>query len=373
LRPEKVADTPPPDPAEPPPAPPQADDPVISPPEPAAGPAGAEALEAAPERIKLRVRIPIKPADGEEPPGPASPALPPEPAQRDVAPVKEIPRPEVPTGPLDIGESLPPVPMDLPLPRAAPAPLPGGREEGEVVPRIKLKSGVVLPADFPPAGGETGAAAVPAGVEKKAARQHGDFLGVFARVAGLVLVLAVVYLGYRRYSQVAPHQEEPAPAGKISPLPGSAKAAPAPQSTMGRAVQKARDAAAASEKITDAVNEVIGAPASPAPAAPSASPPHASPPAALPAPASLPPISPRSASPLSASSLPGQRFRALIDGLKIAGVRVGPPARLFLGGITYQAGDVIDGSLGVVFVGVDAKTNELVFKDGTGTVIRRPF
>ncbi len=52
---------------------------------------------------------------------------------------------------------------------------------------------------------------------------------------------------------------------------------------------------------------------------------------------------------------------------------VGPPARAFLNGVTYQQGDVINQDLGVVFVGVDPVTQQLIFKDRTGAIIRRDF
>ena len=70
---------------------------------------------------------------------------------------------------------------------------------------------------------------------------------------------------------------------------------------------------------------------------------------------------------------PNPRVRAFVGQLKIGGLRPGPPARLFIGGITFKAGDVIDPSLGVVFVGVDTETNELIFQDPTGAVVRRLF
>lgn len=70
---------------------------------------------------------------------------------------------------------------------------------------------------------------------------------------------------------------------------------------------------------------------------------------------------------------PSPRFRAFVDQLKIGGFRVGPPARLFLGGITYNEGDVIDQDLGIIFAGVDPKTGEVMFKDGSGAALRRQF
>jgi hypothetical protein len=67
------------------------------------------------------------------------------------------------------------------------------------------------------------------------------------------------------------------------------------------------------------------------------------------------------------------RFRAFVDRLKVGGFRVGPPPRLFVDGVTIRPGDLIDGELGVVFVGIDSATDELIFKDTTGAVVRRHF
>jgi hypothetical protein len=67
------------------------------------------------------------------------------------------------------------------------------------------------------------------------------------------------------------------------------------------------------------------------------------------------------------------RFRAFVDRLKIGGIRVGPPLRLFVDGVTLRQGDFIDGDLGVVFVGIDPATSELIFKDQTGAEVRRHF
>jgi hypothetical protein len=71
--------------------------------------------------------------------------------------------------------------------------------------------------------------------------------------------------------------------------------------------------------------------------------------------------------------VPSQQFRAFVDKLKIVGFRVGPPARLFVEGVTLRSGDVMDSGLGVVFVGVDTATSELIFKDPTGALVRRHF
>ena len=71
--------------------------------------------------------------------------------------------------------------------------------------------------------------------------------------------------------------------------------------------------------------------------------------------------------------VPSLLFRTFVDRLKISGVRTGPPARLFVDRVAYRPGDIIDRALGLVFVGVDTATDEIIFKDATGAVVRRRF
>jgi hypothetical protein len=217
----------------------------------------------------------------------------------------------------------------------APAPLPGGAEGAEAIPRLKLKSNTAMPAGLPSAGGKAQAASALARPEKKTAPRRPVSLGRVITLGGFALFFAVVYVTYRKHSHVPQFLEEPVEA---------IQAPPAPQTALGRAVQKTGDVTAAVEQRTAAANEVVGSADSHTPA-----------------------VVPRPLRP------PSARFRAVVDQLKIGGVRVGPPARLFVGGVTYQEGDFIDGSLRVIFVGVDTKTNELVFKDANGAEVRRPY
>ncbi len=379
-RPEKTGEAPPPEPPAPPPSPPKADDPA-PPPDSTAAPPAAQAPGVGPGKIRLRPRMPIKPAENEPPPAeaptqpvessaapapaeapglaadkiklrprlptkptaddpllPALPALPPVPKKVEAVPTAPplppkvtIDRPPVPA------HSRPPMPGERPAAGAPVAPPVIGREEPDAGVRIRLRSGPTLVTTLnPPAGGE--AKARSAAVEKQTAKSGRDHLGAIARVVGVLLVLAVVYLGYRRVSS---HRASSSAPEDVPSASVPAKASPTAVTALGRAVQKTRETVAASENRTIAANEALGTvPASPVTAAPAG---------------------------------PSPRFRTLVDRLKISGVRVGPPARLFVGGVTYQEGDVIDDTLGIVFVGVDAKTSELLFKDGAGAVVRRPF
>jgi hypothetical protein len=82
-----------------------------------------------------------------------------------------------------------------------------------------------------------------------------------------------------------------------------------------------------------------------------------------PAPKKLPPPPPPD---------PSFEFRTFVDHLKGV-VRYGPPTRLIINGLTFRPGDVVDPKLGVVFVGLDPETKELIFQDYTGATARRLF
>ncbi len=388
---------------EPPPAAPAAPPPAAAPssqPAPAGGPAANEAAAPSPDRIKLRMRLqekaappvvtpepslptlpPMAPVLGkaDAPAGTSSPAAPPKIGSGPPPPTEAGSRaksePPLPTLPPLPGKTEPPIAADgpLPLPTGGPPPviaaglrksgdgaspnlpppvIAAGREGTEAGPHLKLRSDTILPGAVPPPGGSRKSAApMPAAAKPSSTK---DSLGVFVRVTGLLLILAVVYLVYRRYTQM-PRAETPppAPAAAAKPAPSAAKTAPtaaktvsaSPQSLPGRMVEKARETVALAERGTAATNEVIES----EPVRPAARP--------------TPPPRPE----------PSARFRSVVDRLKIAGFRAGPPARLVVSGVTYQPGDTIDANLGVVFAGFDAKTHELIFQDNTGAEIRRQF
>jgi hypothetical protein len=89
-------------------------------------------------------------------------------------------------------------------------------------------------------------------------------------------------------------------------------------------------------------------------------------------PSALAPAVPRPAPP-PALTARNARFHFFIDKLKVSGIRSGPPPRLFIDGLTYKPGDVVDQRLGIVFIGLDVTRKEIVFKDDTGTLIRRRY
>jgi hypothetical protein len=89
-------------------------------------------------------------------------------------------------------------------------------------------------------------------------------------------------------------------------------------------------------------------------------------------PPALAPADPRSAL-RPAFTGRSSRFNIFVDQLKVGGIRVGPPPRLFIEGLTYKPGDVVDQRLGIIFVGLDVTNKEIVFKDDTGTMVRRRY
>lgn len=66
-------------------------------------------------------------------------------------------------------------------------------------------------------------------------------------------------------------------------------------------------------------------------------------------------------------------FKQFVAELVIRGVMQGNPPRALIGGRTFQAGDLVDKGLGVIFVGIDAEKKTITFKDGTGAIITRKY
>lgn len=64
-------------------------------------------------------------------------------------------------------------------------------------------------------------------------------------------------------------------------------------------------------------------------------------------------------------------FRGWVENLKISGVRSGEDPRIFVGGSSYQRGDLVNPQLGVIFEDYDDATRMLVFKDQSGARVER--
>jgi hypothetical protein len=214
---------------------------------------------------------------------------------------------------------------------AAPPMTPAAKSPGDAKRPGGAERPVPIPAIPSPTVGP-GATSSPKNVasEKKPAPGKPGRLGMMIGLVG-VLVLAVT--GYFWYQQfVASHPKEPPHPATVSkpPPPAPATAVPA---QAGAAVE-ANQAAPARE-------------------------------------AAQPPPAPKKRPPPAALD-PSLQFRTFVDHLKVA-VRIGPPTRLIVNDLSYRPGDVIDPKLGVVFVGVDTETNELIFQDPTGAIVRRLF
>jgi len=181
---------------------------------------------------------------------------------------------------------------------------------------LEAKGGVA--AAPPPAGSPIPEPPLLSSVEPKPPNLR---LGLMTIILCAVVVVVFSGIGYRTYQRLraGPAKPAPLPVAVTKVPPPAAKPAPAaPTTPQGRAIQKARDVVAAvAANRTAPTNEVTGS-------------------------------TPRSPAPKST-------------------------ARLFLGGVTYKPGDVIDEGLGIVFVSVDVTTQEVVFKDGTGAIVRRRY
>lgn len=68
---------------------------------------------------------------------------------------------------------------------------------------------------------------------------------------------------------------------------------------------------------------------------------------------------------------PTTAFRGWVENLKISGMRGGANPKIFVGGNTYQPGDLINPQLGIVFEEYVEETRTLVFKDKTGAKLEK--
>ncbi len=351
-----------------------------------------DSARTAPAPIRLKPRITIKPSEPERPaetifiPGLPS-VLPPigsnVPDPLGAAPEKIR---------IDIGTAgKPREPMAPAAP--APSPAPAAAEKGESTFKFKLKPapfgdhaetparpGVVetIPVEVAAVGSVAAGPSLPAApVVKKMPtlrsteppqipkQDRRPLLGFCLLL--LMLAGACVYWFFFRTPSPAP-----APARVVtSPAATPRPVAPVAVEAQPRPAEAVPPAAADHAMVsgeTPAKPGTGAAAAAPAAAVPAATTAVTAPaPSATPAAVSLPPI----AAPEPAG--PSAQFRAFVDHLKINGVRTGPPARLFVDGVACRPGDALDRELGVIFVGVDSDSNEILFKDATGAIVRRRY
>lgn len=209
-------------------------------------------------------------------------------------------------------------PRELPL---ATIPVP---ESGDRMPAAPSVTRPLSPLpNSPPAPVEELPPLLSSYVKKRPLRRKVDPVALVISIVGLLLFFGVAYHLYSKHAG--------GPAGLPPGLSPALESIPA-------ANQKAAPGPSASARVLPA----------PVPAGPPSAPP--------------PTLSGRSA-----------RFHLFVDKLKIGGIRFGPPPRLFIEGLTYKPGDVVDQRLGIIFVGLDVTRKEIVFKDGTGAMVRRRY
>ena len=346
--------------------------------------AAADPTLAAPPPIRLKPRISIKSSEPEragetvEAPG-LPPVVPPIRSGLPAAPGEATERVKI-----DIGFLGKPLEAGLPA-AVIPSAKPTGAEKPEAAFKIKLKPAPVvnLPGLSAPAGFPEGKSAETAATPStKAGPALAEVLGdkgaptpralevagspkpgrraLLMLGAGLLVLLGA---GYFWFFVRGPAHAHAAAAVANPPLVAPR---PAPPVVVAASPMAATAVLAAGSGHPAEVGV--------SPAGTTTGSPTAATPSALPAVVAPVPTAPAAANPPPAPALvPSEQFRTFVDHLKIGGVRSGPPPRLFVDGVSYRPGEALDRGLGVVFVGVDANTNEIIFKDTTGAEARRRF
>ena len=162
-------------------------------------------------------------------------------------------------------------------------------------------------------------------------------------VAGLLLFAAVGYIAYPALMNAAKKDaatakdddDEKAPATVAAPTKAPKAAEPPP------------------------VPSFATKPAVPAPVV--ATPPPVAPP---PVAATTPPVA-------EGPPEPSNAFKAWVTNLKITATRAGANPRLFVGGKSFNRGDVVNADLGITFDAYDDERHMIRFKDATGATFER--
>lgn len=188
-------------------------------------------------------------------------------------------------------------------------------------------------------------------------------------IIGIVLIGAIGAGGYMVYNIMFGEPDvfiKPTPRSPpvvVTPAEPAAEptAEPAgPRSTAGKLIQKAQDAAASHEEVTDAVNAAMDDPETPA-EVPVADTPEVT-------------VDTAPATPVpSAAVLPSQNFQAWVSSAVISGVREGSRPRAFINSILVEQGDMVNAQFGITFDRVDAERNLVIFKDRTGAVVGKRY
>lgn len=285
----------------------------VAPPTAAADAVPAEMPETAPEKVEVKVRVDIKPME-------------PEPSAGSTPPVETevTAEPPVDEEKTEEGHKLKLKPKESPTPQSSedtPAEIIAGAIQRASTPSIHTPAPVV---EVPPL--------LSTAVRRKPQPWRLHRMELVIGLVGLLASASVVYLTYRNFV-ARPKEAPPTPVG-----------APAPEALITPNVSPVPPSATLVPPTL--------APAGPQPALAPAGP----------QPAQRPVLSKRDA-----------RFHFFIDTLKVSGIRFGPPPRLFIEGLVYKPGDVVDQRLGIVFIGLDVTHKVIVFQDDTGMIIRRRY
>jgi hypothetical protein len=293
--------------------------------------------------------------NSEAAPAPETPPLSPEPVAKPAFKLGLKPKaaaPEPAGEPPPLTESVPPPMLD------APPPPPQGEadqddhgEPDEAIAMRKVTSAPFpVPGKFPPPPGlKKALAAASEEVTKKKQATPGSKKKVLLLGGGLVALLILGAGGFFAYQKFT---EPPPPPPKLVANPVT------PQ---GQAIAKAKTVAEqAKEQAAAPVNEILGDDPKPAEIKPT------EPVAVTPEPAPKPPEEVKPAIPQ-----PSIAFRGWVENLKISGVRGGANPRIFVGGSSYQPGDLVNPQLGITFVGYNDATRMLTFTDKSGAKVER--
>lgn len=233
-----------------------------------------------------------------------------------------------------------PTPMELPppveeSPDADPSLLPpayaGSGEQliGEIPPEPRALTSRPFPpppGNFPPPATAPGKPTPPWARPPAASSSKKNIVRLGGGVIAVLLILGGVFVGYRKFAAKAPAPPKIAEKAPVKPV---AEEKPAPEK-----VEPAK------EPVPASVERVVE-------------------PEPVPEPVEVAPPPPSVA------------FRAWVDNLRVSGVRTGSETRVFIGGQSYEAGEIVNPQLGITFESYNSETRRLIFRDKTGATVER--
>ena len=194
---------------------------------------------------------------------------------------------------------------------------------------------------------------------KKTKHKRPDQSPVFKALVLAVFLFVIVGLSfgaYLLYGMFMGGDTAPVVA-PVASTPAPAPASP-PSSTAGQLVEQARQAAAAHDALAEGGDEVVAEVEDVA--------------AAVDVPARVM-IEDTASQAVPTVAEPRPEFMAWVSQARISGVREGSNPKAFINNILVQKGDVIDVQLGIIFDGVDAQKNLVIFKDGKGAIVGKKY